>query len=64
LLVFIFNNVWKKIIEPWWEERLYRDVEIEGTWIATYPDSTTGCEEIVEMKRNGHRVYGTIVGAK
>jgi hypothetical protein len=31
--LFIFSNIWKKQITPWIENLLYRDAQIEGTWM-------------------------------
>jgi hypothetical protein len=39
ILVFSFRIVWKKIIMPWYEERLYQGAKIEGVWSSeiTFP---------------------------
>jgi hypothetical protein len=57
----IFVCVWIRIIEPWYEELLYKDARIEGAWDGRWT-SETGNEvtEFVDLRRKGHRVWGTI----
>jgi hypothetical protein len=58
ILVFV-AQFYLKAIKPWIEELLYKDVEIQGEWIGKYPDMPD-TEDIVDIKRQGHRVQGTV----
>jgi hypothetical protein len=59
LIVFFVQCIWKGIVEPWYEERIYSDAKIEGVWELTYPE--LHLKESVTLKRKGHSVTGTIV---
>lgn len=63
-LVLLIGFGWKRGIEPWWENLVYKDAEIEGRWNATMifdEDGTSGEEkELWELKRHGHYVTGTV----
>lgn len=60
-LIFIFNSIWKKQIIPWFEERVYKDVAIEGNWFSFYPNSEDKRQEAIYLERHGHAVTGTII---
>ncbi len=63
LLVFIFNSVWKAQIIPWFEERVYKDVAIEGNWFSIYPNAMDKRQEVISLERHGHAITGTILCA-
>jgi hypothetical protein len=58
-IVFVFQCLWVNAIQPWYEERVYKDARIEGGWKITYP--SLECEEHVELKRKGHTVTGVVI---
>lgn len=58
LIVILFQRLWVEVVQPWYEERVYRDTKIEGRWIIEYPDRQA--VEVAELKRRGHRVSGVI----
>jgi len=61
-LIVVLREVWLKIIEPWYEERVYKDARIEGRWRTKY--GSIDNKEIVELQRTGHSISGkiTVVG--
>ena len=62
LLVVVFRSIWISVITPWFEERVYKDVRIEGKWFTVYPNwGATTREEVVNLDRKGHAVNGDIV---
>lgn len=34
-LTVVFSSLWKNVIEPWYEERVYQGIRIEGRWEST-----------------------------
>ncbi|EGQ8093440.1 TPA: hypothetical protein I7206_22115 [Vibrio vulnificus] len=60
-LVVIVGNIWKKIIVPWFEERVYKDVKIEGQWFSFYEGRMLGREEVIEISRHGHQIHGKLL---
>jgi len=60
-LVFVFRSIWNCILVPWFEERVYKDIKIEGTWFSLYPASSDNRQEVITLKRQGHAVKGEIV---
>lgn len=61
VLVIIFRSIWLKIIVPWFEDRVYKDAHIEGTWFSLYPTLVELREEAITLQRRGHAVTGTMV---
>ncbi len=59
LIVFVVQVGHIKILRPWLEELLYRDLKIEGRWLVEYPQAP-GFTEAVELRRHGHRVTGSV----
>lgn len=59
LIIFIFQLGYVRIFRPWFEEFLYRDLKIEGRWHVEFT-SASDFSEVVELKRQGHRVSGTV----
>ena len=58
LMIALFDQVWLKIVSPWFEEKVYSDAKIEGRWESHYLGTTTN--ELIDLKRIGHKVDGTI----
>lgn len=61
VVVVIFRGVWKEILVPWFEERVYKDARIEGEWFSLYPKWSDRRQEAITLTRHGHAVAGTIV---
>ena len=38
-LVLVIGKLWRAVIEPWIEERVYKDLHIEGKWYSLYVES-------------------------
>ena len=61
MTLFIRSN-WEKIIIPWFEERIYKGVHIEGRWQGEVKYSDTDISLFVfDLKRNSHRVFGDMI---
>lgn len=61
LFVVVFRNFWRGSIIPWFEDRVYKDLKIEGTWFSLYPTVIGERPETITLKRHGHAVTGFIV---
>lgn len=57
-LVVVMRELWLKVIQPWYEERVYKDAKIEGRWRTSY--GSIDSKEIVELQRTGHSISGKI----
>ena len=58
-IVFLLQMGYSRVLLPWFEELLYRDLKIEGRWLVTYPEAEDFTEAI-ELSRNGHAVSGSV----
>lgn len=60
-ITLIIANMWKRVIEPWIDERLYRGIKINGRWLAT--TTVNGVERKVawEISQIAHRISGRAV---
>ncbi len=61
LAVFLFQTAWKTHCEPWFENKVYQDAQIEGQWEISYEVGVIR-KELVTLKRRAHGVTGEIVG--
>jgi hypothetical protein len=62
--VFFIQVIWKRIIEPWYEKRVYKDAKIDGVWegkIATLCDTSGEYKEQITLEQIGHQVKGRIL---
>jgi hypothetical protein len=58
ILVVVIQKLWVTAIEPWYEERIYKDAKIEGEWIVTYPG--IDLKELATIKRVAHKITGVV----
>lgn len=56
LLTVGFRRIWLSIIVPWFEELVYKDAKLEGTWYVLYDDMDDDRYDVVTVKRTGHHV--------
>lgn len=63
IFVFVFRHFWNAVIVPWFEERVYKDVRIEGKWYGFYPGTTDYRQDIIVLKRHGHAIEGKMICA-
>jgi hypothetical protein len=56
----VITLFWKQVALVWWEDRQYSGEEIEGDWIGNAHTPAGDSRQTVQVKRKGHRVYGTI----
>ncbi|EGR0671656.1 hypothetical protein JKP11_21720 [Vibrio vulnificus] len=61
LITLVISRVWTLIVVPWFEERVYKDVKIEGKWFSYYTGGMLGRQEVITLKRHGHQITGTMV---
>lgn len=61
LFVIVFRSIWHRIIVPWFEDRVYKDIRIEGTWFSLYSDNASNRQETISLQRHGHEISGTII---
>ena len=59
-LTLFIGRIWRSIIVPWYEERVYHDAHFEGRWEGTETFSDTNPPLVdrvtMELRRTGHRV--------
>ncbi|MGP5179150.1 hypothetical protein, partial [Psychrobacter aquimaris] len=60
-LVLVIGRFWRGVVEPWFEERVYKDLHLEGKWFSLYLESEDYRQEIINLKRHGHAVTGTMI---
>lgn len=58
IFAFAFRAFWHAVIIPWFEERVYKDVKIEGKWFTLHTEELNERQEVVQLKRHGHSVSG------
>ncbi|QUX94421.1 hypothetical protein C0J08_02890 [Marinomonas sp. CT5] len=61
ILVLVIGRFWKAVVVPWFEERVYKDLHVEGKWYSLYVDTGDYRQEIISLKRHGHSISGHII---
>ncbi|MFO4643386.1 hypothetical protein [Vibrio cholerae] len=61
IFVVTFKKFWEAVIIPWFEERVYKDVKIEGKWYGINPTTKDLEENLITLKRHGHTIQGTMI---
>jgi hypothetical protein len=54
-VVFI-GSIWRSIIEPWFEDRVYQDARIDGNWRGETIRNSITREVVWEIRQRGHRI--------
>lgn len=60
-IVLVVGKFWKSVIEPIFEERVYKGLHIEGKWYSLYVEATDFRQETIKLKRRGHNITGYMV---
>lgn len=60
LLVLVGAKYWKAIMIPWYEDRVYKDVMIDGKWEATGKEHDETFSETLKVQQRAHHVSGEI----
>lgn len=55
-------QIFKKIIVPWYQQSIYRGIDISGDWVSSqnYAGGVS-VEQIIQIKQKGHRLSGTLI---
>jgi predicted small secreted protein len=61
LLVVVFRAIWRDSLVPWFENRVYKDIRVEGTWFSLYPTVIGNRQETINLDRHGHEISGSFV---
>lgn len=60
-IVLVIGRFWRGIVEPWFEERVYKDLHIEGRWYSLYVESADYRQESINIQRQGHAICGKMI---
>ncbi|KPZ70356.1 hypothetical protein AN944_02428 [Shewanella sp. P1-14-1] len=60
-LVLVVGRFWKGVVEPWIEERVYKDLHVEGKWYSLYVNTGDYRQEAINIKRHGHTINGHMI---
>ena len=58
--IFLLTKIWKDSITPWFEDKVYKDIKIEGKWFGLYPATIEQRQDVIKLKRKGHSIKGKI----
>ena len=61
LIIFVAGLYWSKVIRPWWDERIYQGVRIDGSrWQSETVANGQKRVGLWEITQRAHRVEGKI----
>ncbi len=59
-IVLVANKIWLRVVVPWFEDRVYKDLHIEGKWYSLYVSSSHFRQEVINLHRSGHKISGSM----
>ena len=59
-ILLILKNLWINTLFPVIENAIYKDLKIEGKWYGIYTNTSYLRQDIIEIKRKGHNIEGTL----
>ena len=63
LLIWLITVVWSSQLVPWYEKRVYKGIQIHGSWnleVAVDVDDPWTHWETLTLAQNAHRISGTV----
>lgn len=63
-IVFVLTYLYINAIRPWFENCVYKDIRIEGSWKIIYQNMKEPAEEYASLERTAHAVRGSITAVK
>lgn len=60
IFTWLLRTLWIHVVEPWYEDRVYKDAAVEGAWVIS-SDDCSDRKERIELFRKGHSVWGDII---
>lgn len=61
IVIWTTIQLFKKIFIPWYQQSIYRGIDISGEWTAK--NEFTGgvvVEQVIQIKQSGHKIQGTM----
>lgn len=62
IIIGISFQVSKKILIPWYQQTIYRGIDISGEWISSqeFPGNILA-EQTINLKQKGHKITGALI---
>ena len=62
LVIWIFIQISKRIIIPWYQQNIYRGIDLTGQWNSKqlYPEGISA-EQSIELIQKGHLISGSLM---
>lgn len=61
-LIWVSIQIYNKIIVPWYQQSIYRGIDISGEWISSQSHvGGVSIEQVIQIKQKGHRLSGTLI---
>ena len=62
IIIWLIVRTFRKIIIPWYQENIYRGIDISGEWKSHQEYAgKVKVDQIIQIKQKGHRIKGTLV---
>jgi hypothetical protein len=66
LMIYAFSVLWKRVLVPWYEDRVYKGLHVAGDWRVTHPhpeaaDMQWGQAGVLRLRQTAHRLSGTLL---
>ena len=58
VLLFIFKELFTKVVIPWYQELIYKGVDISGTWIYVSENDDYKCRFNLTIQQKAHNIRG------
>jgi hypothetical protein len=62
IFIWISVQIFKKLIIPWYQQTIYRGIDVSGEWTSTQEYSgKVLAEQTIILKQKGHKITGTLI---
>ncbi|MBC8146982.1 MAG: hypothetical protein H8E98_03220 [Bacteroidetes bacterium] len=62
ILIWICIQMFKKILIPWYQQTIYRGINVSGEWISKQEYSgNVLAEQTISLNQKGHLIKGTLI---
>lgn len=60
VMVLAVSRYWKRVVEPWLEDLVYKGVHIDGMWKTEWVINDQAKSELVVVEQRAHKISGTL----
>lgn len=62
ILIWLFINLFRNVFIPWYQQTIYRGIDISGNWTSKHEYlGNVVVEQLITLKQKGHTIKGSLI---